>query len=250
MVIYDVSRREMGVAVNNETQIQISNLTLSVAGKTLIVPGCSASLVENFALDWIIHSLKLNRVAIASSPFVAPMVQSNVFGPHITSAFEVYSAESAPVAVVQIRSLVSNKRLFARNLIDLANSLQVENVLVLGSASGFLLSGAELENPSRLRVTGLDASNLTPLEEDLELHECGMLREFLDLSKKSETMSIATILALTSGFGYTETQLLSEELARVVLTSLEIELKELIVPQSVKALAAHPKVGIEVGRIL
>lgn len=236
--------------MNSDTKIQISDLTHSVAGKTLIVPACSASLVDNFALDWIIQSLKLDRVAIASSPFVAPMVQSNVFGPHLTSAFEVYSAESASVAVVQIRSLVSNKKLFARNLIDLANSLRVAKIVVLGAASGFLLSGAELENPSRLRVTGWGASTLTPLEEDLELHECGMLREFLTLSKKSDTKSIAAILALTSGFGYTETQLLSEQLARAVLTSLGIELKEMIVPQSVKALVAHPKVEIEVGRIL
>ena len=231
------------------TPIETSVVSVSLAGKTLVLPSCSDSLVDNFAIDWIIESLGLKSVAVLASPFVTPMVQSNAFSgdsASFTTAMEVYASGESSVAAVQIRSSVTAKSNLASQLIELAKSLQVKSVLVVGSASGFLQSGDTLENGGHLRIAGNVADIQVAGMERIEthdIHQGGMLTHFL-------SRDIPALVAITRGTGFLETRMLSEESALAVLTATATECNGLRPPLSIKTLDAPPRIGVEVSRIL
>ena len=204
----------------------------SLKNKTLLIPACADSLIDNFALDWIIQTLGLKSVAVLSSQYVQPLVQAPLFNSPrpVTTAMELYSLPDSEIAVIQIRSTVTSKSLLAQELTHFFAE-KVKQIQIVAACSGYLLSGAALESTSRIR--GRNVDSLPNLPE--EIHCGGMTNAFL----KQEGSKI--FLAVSSGHGFDEIALLSEQLASAVLQHVLssgpiCHFKQLQVPLSVKQL--------------
>lgn len=222
-----------------------STLPQNLANTTLVVPGCSASLVDNFAIDWIIESLGLQSVAVFDSENVTPMVQQGVFGESkITSAMELYSAPDSTVSVLQIRSSVVSHEGLAKELVELGQ--QFARIVVIGAASAFMLSGKGLEETSRFRVLGAAQDGWASIEL-ADVHQGGILKRLVSAESK---VPLSCYLVLTSGQGYVETRFLSEELAAKTVDVLGLKLDRLLTPKSVLTLERPPVMTPELERIL
>jgi hypothetical protein len=199
--------------------------SVDIGNKTLIVPACSDSLTDNFALDWIIQTLNLKSVSVLFSNHVEPLIQPSVFhSPRpVTTAVELYTLPDSDLALIQIRSTVKSKSKLALELLEFAASHNVKEIILVAACSGFLLSGESLEKTSRIR----GSRGLAPLPK--EIHCGGMTKRFLDK---------ATItLAITAGHGLDEVASLSEKLARAVLNdTLGLSVQKMEVPVSIKQL--------------
>ena len=205
----------------------------SLKNKTLLIPACADSLIDNFALDWIIQTLGLQSVAVLSSQYVQPLVQAPLFNSArpVTTAMELFSLPDSEIAVIQIRSTVTSKSLLAQELTHFFAE-KVKQIQIVAACSGYLLSGVALESTSRIRGRNVD-SLLPSLPE--EIHCGGMTNAFL----KQEGSKI--FLAVSSGHGFDEIALLSEQLASAVLQDVlssgpSGQFKQLQVPLSVKQL--------------
>ena len=214
---------------------------------TLIVPGCSNSLTDNFALDWIISTLHLERVAVLDSQAVTPMVQPGVFGcAQITTAIELYSSPTSSVSVLQIRSSVVAKQTLAEELLKFGQ--RFAKIFVVGAASGFMLSGDALEETSRFRTIGdrPETKDYIPISAE-EVFQGGLLKR---LATGASKVPVICILVLTSGQGFAETCLLSEGLALRVLKLMQVSHGNLVEPKSIRSLLAAPAMTPELERIL
>ena len=220
---------------------------------TLLVAGCSKSLVDNYAVDWIIQSLGgLTSVSVINSLNVEPHVQPEVF-PHIsasaiTCAVQVYAGRE-DLMVLQVRSSVVNRKKFADEIIDYANSKKCARIVVAASVDGCLMSGPELEDNDRLRVVNSISSRFKMLDLD-DVHSGGLLKALV--KRRNHELPVTGIAVMVSGLGFVEVRQRSEELARAVLEVIGGigEEKPLDVPLSIKQLETDPPVSIEVGRIL
>lgn len=204
--------------------IKTSNC-IEIEQKILILPTCSDSRIDNFAIDFIIQTLALRSIAVLSSEHVQPLIQPPLFdSPRpVTTAMELYSSPNSQIAAIQIRSTVKCKSVLARNLIEFAQANNVQEILVVGACSGHLLSGEGLETTSRIR--GINVEGLCQ-SLPAEIHCGGMTKYFVQAG-------LRIVLAVSSG----SIALLSEQLAHAALTTaLSIPVKDMQVPQSVKQL--------------
>lgn len=232
------------------TSLKISP-SLDLNSKTVIVAGCSKSLVDNFAVDWIIESLALKRIAILSSTEVEAMVQPAAFSTtdsHFTTSFEIYGSFESSIVVVQIRSKIYNRELLSEQLIQYCGDHHAKEVLVVGASDACYLSGEALEKNDRFRSAAKARDSLTHIEVS-DIHSGGLVKSLLQ--KTSKKLPISAILVLVSGLGYMETRILSEQLALHVLNDLKVDIAgSLIEPISIKQLVANPPISLEVGRIV
>lgn len=225
----------------------------SVKGKVLVVSGCSRSLVDNFAVDWIIQSLGLSSIAVIASEYVHPLVQAQAFPESttfgVTSSIELYSSDSKNLAVLQIRSDVVSKAAFADEVVEFARTAGVGKIVVVGSADACFMTGHSLESDERVRSLGSGQTGFPqiPIEE---VHACGILKRLFE--KNSTALPVESILMLVSGLGFEESCIRSERLARIVLEFLGFDFgdKTLAVPLSVQQLLAMPPASAEAMRIL
>jgi hypothetical protein len=224
-----------------------------VKGKTLLVPGCSRSLVDNFAVDWIIQTLAFSSVAVLNSNWVEPLVQPQVFPSSdnacegVTSSMELYTDAAAEIAVIQIRSNVISRPALAEEIFQFASKFEVSKILIVGSADGCFMSGTSLEQDSRLRTT-LESDQSIERIDPIDVHSGGILKSLTN--KNSNQLAVYSILMLVSGLGFQETIDRSESLAKQVLVHLGYDRSELKVPLSIQQLQAMPPVSTEAERIL
>jgi hypothetical protein len=216
-----------------------------LSGKILVVAGCSKSLVDNFAIDWIIQSLNLSSISVWNSMNVEPLIQPQVFSRDtnaspVTCAVELFTNKTSPIAVLQVRSNVVNRRNFTSEVISFAKSESMNRIVVVGSADGCMLSGDELESRKDRIITIYSNS----VKEDI--HSAGLVRSLIG---QSTEIPVEAIITFVSGLGYMEIRKRSESLARAVLDYFHLE-SPLAVPLSVQQLETDPPVSVEVGRIL
>jgi predicted ATP-grasp superfamily ATP-dependent carboligase len=207
---------------------------MSIAGKTLIIPCVSTSLADCFAIDWIIESLGLHRLHVFNSEFVDPLVMVT---DKITAAMELYGSSTSTFAVIQIRSNVLSRVQLAEELIAFAKTSEVAEIVLITSASAFLLSGTDLESlvDSRVRnFTELDLSGLSGT---------GLMKYML----KNAEVKVSGFVGFVSGMGFQETVQVSRGLAARVLCTNEEKLKT---PLSIRMLDSMPHMGLSASRCL
>lgn len=225
--------------------------SVDLNGKTVIVAGCSKSLVDNFAVDWIIESLALKRIAILSSAAVEAMVQPSAFSTtdsHFTTSFEMYGSADCSLVVIQIRSKIISRESLSEELIQFCIDHGAKELVVVGAGDACFLSGEALEKNHRLRSVGNLRNSLSPIEV-ADIHSGGLVKSLV--RRSSDELPISVMLVLVSGLGYIETRVLSEQLALHVLDELKVDVKgSLKEPISIKQLVANPPVSVEVGRIV
>jgi predicted ATP-grasp superfamily ATP-dependent carboligase len=215
--------------------------SIQLKDKTLVVPGCSASLVDNFAIDWIIESINLERVCVFDSVHVNPLVQGNAFGgSQPTTAMELFSLEASELAVLQIRSMVTSKNALAHEIVEFARKHNIPKILIIAAASGHLLSGEALESQNKIRTI----DNTLTLDE---YHNAGILKPLMRLSDSQ--VGVSGIVVMTSGMGFVEARLLSEELAERFFESMRVKIESMRMPLSIKLLETAPEMKSGVARI-
>jgi len=124
--------------------------SLNLDGKAIIIPVVSTANVAQLAVDLIIASFFLQRVAILDSSFCVPVVGAREDGHKgITTPLELYGHPNIEFVVVQQRSpvLKSRKQEFIGTLLDF--------IKVSKFSAALFLSGVDLSNRT-------DAQMLTP----------------------------------------------------------------------------------------
>ena len=125
---------------------------------------------------------------------------------------------------MQIRSQVVNFKNLAQEIKSLASG--VEETIIISNASGYLLSGQELETGSRIK----------DFSSEIESSVTGLAKHI---------SSSRVIVAITSGIGYEEIRELSRQVAQRILPGVALK-----TPLSIKTLDAAPKADINVRRTL
>ena len=215
----------MGISKSGSSGLTFAPMEPSInfGGKTLVLP--TGSPTAAFAADWIIESAGLSCVGIFSSELVTPLVQPNAFSSKApTTAMELYSSPSSTFAVIQIRSIVFANRTLADQISAFATSEGFAQLLALTGASGHFLSGPSLTDEARIRKVGEVKNFEIPEISITEIHQGGMLKH---LSK------VPALVALSSGAGFSETELLSRQLAAAALKVLGFADIPLKVPKSI-----------------
>ncbi|KAF4621076.1 hypothetical protein D9613_000383 [Agrocybe pediades] len=124
--------------------------TTSMEGKVLIVPIVSTANVGQLAVDLIIASLALTRIAVLDPRFCIPVVGARDDGQKgITTALELYGHPDSNLVVIQQRSpvLKSLKEEFIQELLTFIKDEKFSSVL--------FLAGVDLSNRT-------DAQMMTP----------------------------------------------------------------------------------------
>jgi len=187
----------------------VSNLDF--AGKEIIVPTRSSSMVECFAIDWLIVNLGLERVGILTSPtLIDSMVQRNAYSEDptapLTTAVELFSNESRELFVVQIRSEILNGKKFASKLSNFITSNSFGNVLIMSGSDSCFLTGEELEAPKISIVP--DASRVV---------SGGIAKRLCELIEKREIL-----VGMTRGKSGEEIAIVSREMALMCAKTIGI----------------------------
>ena len=118
---------------------------------TVFVPTRSSTMVECFAIDWLICNLKLERVGMFTCPsLVSPLVQLNAYiddeSAALTTAVELFANKGRDLFAIQIRSEILRKKQFATQIANFLSSL-FEKIIVVSGSDSCYLSGEELEKP-------------------------------------------------------------------------------------------------------
>ena len=187
----------------------VDNLDLS-GGKQLVVPTRSSTMVECFAVDWLIVNLGLERVGIFSSPtIISPMVQRNAYSEDpsapLTTAVELFASKNRDLFVVQIRAEILDGKMFAQKFSKFVemHAQEVKVVIVSGSDSCFL-TGDELTS-----------QRIGFASEGSQIVNGGLVKRFIDVFEKKEL-----VVASTRGKGAEEIAKLSLEMAGAVCSKL------------------------------
>ncbi|KAF8973158.1 PAC2 family-domain-containing protein [Flammula alnicola] len=122
----------------------------NLEGKTIIIPVVSTANVGQLAVDLIVASLSLERIAVLEPGFCVPVVGAREDGQKgITTSLELYGRPDVEFVVVQQRSpvLKSKKEEFIKALFDFIKTSKFSAAL--------FLSGVDLSNRT-------DAQMMTP----------------------------------------------------------------------------------------
>jgi len=204
----------------------VDNLDLS-GGKQLVVPTRSSTMVECFAVDWLIVNLGLERVGIFSSPtIISPMVQRNAYSEDpsapLTTAVELFASKNRDLFVVQIRAEILDGKMFAQKFSKFVemHAQEVKVVIVSGSDSCFL-TGDELTS-----------QRIGFVAEGSQIVNGGLAKRFVEVFEENEL-----VVASTRGKGAEEIVTLSLEMARAVCGKLLGVMNDMkIVPCSIRTI--------------
>ncbi|KAJ7079132.1 PAC2 family-domain-containing protein [Mycena belliarum] len=131
------------------TFLNLTQSSIKLTGKTLIVPVVSTANVAQLAVDLLIASLSLERIGVLDSGFLVPVIGAREEGEGVSTPLELYGKAGTEVLVVQQRSpaLKSQKHEFIHALLNF--------IRTSGVASALFLSGVDLSNR-------MDSQMLTP----------------------------------------------------------------------------------------
>ncbi len=187
---------------NLEFTPSVPNLDLK---GTIFIPTRSSTMVECFAIDWIIYNLKLDRVGLFTSPsLISPLVQLNAFsddmsGP-LTTAVELFANEARTIFAIQIRSEILNKKQFASQMGKFVTPF--DKVIILTGSDSCFLSGHDLEKPQ--------------IRWDCDSVVNGGLVKYLE----SEIEESKIVVASTRGKGIGEVVSVAQELAKACMVEI------------------------------
>ncbi|KAJ7496048.1 PAC2 family-domain-containing protein [Mycena galericulata] len=128
---------------------QLTDASVQLKGKTLVVPVVSTANVSQLAADLLIATLSLDAVGIFDSSFLVPVVGSREDGVGVSTPLELYGKDGLDLVIIQQRSptLKSQKHEFIHALLEFIKTSGVASVL--------FLSGVDLSNRT-------DSQMLTP----------------------------------------------------------------------------------------
>lgn len=152
----------------------VANFPSTVQGKIVIFPSVSFGNLDQLALDVLISTLALRKLAILSSTCdaVLPVVGCNAYGSDVAdvnSSIEVYGNDM--LVAVQIRAPVVASRAssFARELMALINTwLPLRIIVVAGLNAGYRIDRQLTDHPG-IVIRGLHHQNrkdIAVLEDD------------------------------------------------------------------------------------
>lgn len=140
---------------------------MELRGHTLVLPGCGGiAHLGELAVDALISSFDLQRVAIVQHRHILPVAMANAFEgkvPAITTAAELYQASSMPMlSMLQLRSGAAEgkRQTLAKELLRWAQDAGVSQILILAPCSAHVKRDADLRAASQLRVLASPASDL------------------------------------------------------------------------------------------
>ncbi|CAE7689924.1 psmG2 [Symbiodinium sp. CCMP2456] len=140
---------------------------VELKGHTLVLPGCGGiAHLGELAVDALISSFDLQRVAIVQHRHILPVAMANAFEgkvPAITTAAELYQAPSMPMlSMLQLRSGAAEgkRQTLAKELLRWAQDAGVSQILILAPCSAHVKRDADLRAASQLRVLASPASDL------------------------------------------------------------------------------------------
>ncbi|TRM69476.1 PAC2 family-domain-containing protein [Schizophyllum amplum] len=115
--------------------------TASIEGKILILPVVSTANVSQLAVDLLIASYGLKRLATLDPSYLVPVIGASEYDPSdLASPIEVYGTENASFAVIQQRSpvLKTHKQDFIDAILSFVNQSGVSALVTL--------SGVDMSN--------------------------------------------------------------------------------------------------------
>ncbi|KAF9453998.1 hypothetical protein P691DRAFT_693643 [Macrolepiota fuliginosa MF-IS2] len=128
-----------------------STKQLQYAGKVLIVPIVSTANVSQLAVDLIIATLTLERVAVIDPSYFVPIAGGRENGePGITTPLELYGKPEIDVLVLQQRSpvLKSKKEDFVAALLEFIKISKFASVLFLSGVDVLNRTDAQMLTPT------------------------------------------------------------------------------------------------------
>ncbi|OLQ01989.1 Proteasome assembly chaperone 2 [Symbiodinium microadriaticum] len=161
--------------LKNVQQIQANDHAFAaILGNGSVVTWGRASLggdsgiahLGELAVDALISSFDLQRVAIVQHRHILPVAMANAFEgkvPAITTAAELYQASSRPMlSMLQLRSGAAEgkRQTLAKELLRWAQDAGVSQILILAPCSAHVKRDADLRAASQLRVLASPASDL------------------------------------------------------------------------------------------
>jgi len=142
-------------------------------GHTLVVPGIGGlAHLGELAVDALVASLKLNRVALVHSRHLLPVAMSSAWevpgagergALKLTTAAELYQSTCAPrLTVLQLRSPVAEGRrcALARELLMWARAEGAAELLVLASCSSHVKLDADIMAATDLRYVRVPSASM------------------------------------------------------------------------------------------
>jgi hypothetical protein len=162
---------------------------LSLTGHTLVIAGAggTASLGE-LAVDAVITTFDLRRVAIVQSPLLLPVAVSSAWKLpseqpserlEITTAAELYQSDTVPgLSVLQIRSppVEGRRRALAKEIWTWASGVGIAQIVVVAPCASYMREDADINSSSPLRYAHIDDNSSNDL---IELLQKAGLSEFV-----------------------------------------------------------------------
>ncbi|KAF5370560.1 hypothetical protein D9758_001882 [Tetrapyrgos nigripes] len=208
---------------------------LNISGKTLIVPIVSTANVAQLAVDLLIASLGLHRLAVVDSRYSIPVVGGRENGePGITTPSELYGKEGSQFVVIQQRSPALKAKLLESGVaavlflagVDLSNRTDDQmftTTYQLQSSNSPPLSSSPLQALTNLPIPvymspipqkpgngdesivpfipggGLTRRLLSSTPKSWTIPTAALLRFALDGDNRADAMSLAAITAQIIG---------------------------------------------------
>jgi len=186
--------------------IDQDELQKNLRGKKLFVPSVSSTMVECVAIDSLVKSKGLKRIAVISSPVVMPFIATNENG-DLLSACELYSDEKGANFFIQIRSKILNKAQFVDEFISLfVDQFGVRDIVIVTGSDSCYMSGEALEKQERV--------GFVSLKESAELHGAGITKYLL------ASREVSIVAGYMRGCGWEEVLHVSELLGDAILNSI------------------------------
>eukprot|EP00930_Biecheleria_cincta_P000963 TRINITY_DN102142_c0_g1_i1.p1 TRINITY_DN102142_c0_g1~~TRINITY_DN102142_c0_g1_i1.p1 ORF type:complete len:282 (+),score=52.27 TRINITY_DN102142_c0_g1_i1:53-898(+) len=188
--------------------------TLDLHGHTLIVPGCGGQCqLGELAVDALVSTYSLSRVAIVESRHVLPVAMVSAFESKqsqdtdkpvlLTTAAELYQGAAMPrVSVLQLRSAVVEgyRKSLAREILGWARDAGVSTVLILASCSSHVRRDADLRASTELRFVssvGKPDSLASSISTDPDLLPLG--HSVSELEGSPQSVAVARQMLRSSG---------------------------------------------------
>jgi len=140
----------------------------SFANTTLIMPTLSIGNIGQLAVDLIINTLSMKRVAYIDEPSVLPFIGNDVYAKQDTNRgvlsinIEVFFSEKHELTIIQQRAPViqGKSNIFTTNLIEWIRENHFKRVLLLSSADSSHRIDTQITDNTQLRYTAISTKNL------------------------------------------------------------------------------------------
>lgn len=187
---------------------------LDLHGHTLVVPGCGLGHLGELAVDALMTTFALRRVAIVQSPYLLPMVTSSAWEPPscqeeigartplaLTTAAELYQGtKDQHLSVLQIRTGATDgkRRAVAQEIFAWAEVAGVSNLVIVSSCASYVKIDQDFAAQTELRFIGIGEGASWPEQAGLGTACLPLGHGLADSARKAQEKAAADAAAATA----------------------------------------------------